>query len=1054
MLNIYKSNSLYKLAEILAKRLRDNTPEDPLDSILVVVPNRDTSRWLKLQLAEINGIAANVEFLLPAEWQFRQIRKLYKNLPTLLPSDPGPLTWTIFGLLMDDEKRHKFSRADQYIKTQPAEIRELAAMQLAEKISSAFDQYLVYRPELILKWQSSGPIRDEDERWQAELWNLLESDRKSREKGTGFPNKADLVMEISEAIETGVIEQKEPVYFFNTGLIPQPIIRLAKNLADHTDVEIFQVSLSRQVSLSLPVCNPLVEAFGDEARGAELLYGKLSGNLKQLYTELSQGNTLLQKIHQSILENDPIESWNAEVDGDTAIEIHSCHTPLREIEVLHQFLLRRFEADPDLHPDDILVVMPDPEIYKPFIHAVFGTKTEGIPEIPYHAGFDSKADYGLTRIFLQLLDLADSRMNISDVMDLFMEEAVRARFDVSEVGAERIRSWMEENNVIWGLDSEHKGQFNQPANELYTWHSAMKRGWMGILLGDQDDPFKDEDLHFLRVRGSDRELEWSSFANFLRQLDDFSKAIDSKKTITDWCNNLKQLIATFFSKEALNSKESDSLFSAIEKIKESAVISSAEEKVSFVLIRRSIHNQLTGNPASTAIFTRGITFSSMVPVRSVPAKIVALIGLNESDFPRKPKHTDFDLMARDPEPTDRNRRSEDRNLFLESIMAAEQFHYCSYIGRSRGDNEPIPPSPVVSEWLTQLGNALEKDTKKLINQEPLHGFSAENFKRKRSYAVTEYSVAKLLAQKKSSHPGLYAGEPLTTSDNNEMISLGDMISFYSNPVRTLLKARFRPNINSAEERRDEFILNNLEKHKLFEQVFGWKLAGRSEEEILNLLNKTGNVAAGWQGESMLRDMVQNTETAIQFMKEKGFDLIIDNLVADILLESRRLCGSVTSYSSDVFLDISPSSYSGSKVFRSWLGHLALTAEGDLYGMDSYYLCDLIKGDPTFITFQPVEDSREVLAILVDMYRSGVKQPLMLFPDTSFEYEKAKFKGKGNEEFKAAATFEADQYNLFAENSDFYLSLFTGKEPSFTTEYINPQFQSVLEIMLNHMDPVK
>ncbi len=1050
MLNIYKSNSLYRLAEILAKRLIDNTPKDPFDSVLVVVPNRDTSRWLKLQLAEINEIVANVEFLLPAEWQFRQIRKLYKNLPTLLPSDPGPLIWAIFGLLLDDDKRQKFLRADRYIKSQPVETRELAAMQLAEKISSVFDQYLVYRPELILKWQSSRPISDEDERWQAELWKLMESERKKREKGTGFPNKAELVMEITEAIESGKNEQNAPVYFFNTGLIPQPIIGLAENLADHTDVEIFQISLSRQVGSFALAGNPLLEAFGDEAKGAELLYGKLNGSVSRLYTDFPQKDTLLQNIRHSILKNDPIEPWDTELDGDTAIEIHSCHTPLREIEVLHQFLLRRFEADPDLHPDDILVVMPDPEIYKPFINSVFGTKTDGIPETPYHVGFGTKADLGLIRLFLQLLDLADSRMNITEVMDLFMEEPVRARFDVSEAGAERIRSWMKENNVIWGMDGEHKVQFDQPANDLYTWQSAMKRGWKGILLGSQDDPFEDVDLHYLRVKGSDRELEWSSFAYFLRQLDNFSKVREDKKTITGWCDDLKQVIATFFSKEALSNKEAESLFSAIEKIKESAIISGDNQKVSFALIRRSIHNQLTENPASTAIFTRGITFSSMVPVRSIPAKIVALIGLNESDFPRKPKHTDFDLMARNPEPTDRNRRSEDRNLFLESIMAAEQFHYCSYIGRSRRDNEPIPPSPIVSEWLTQLGSVLKMDPKKLIIQEPLHGFSADNFKRKQSYAVTEYEVARRLAQKKTSYPGLYAYSPLIASENNEMISLGEMISFYSNPVRTFLKTRFQPNINAADERRDEFILNNLEKHKLFEQVFGWKLANRSEKEILNLLYKTGSVPAGWQGVSMLRDMIGNTNTAIQLLTAKGFDLKINSIEADILLEHGRLCGSVTSYSGEVLLDISPSSYSGSKIFRSWLSHLALTAEGDLSERNSYYLCDLKKGDPTFITFRPVENSREVLEILVDLYRAGINKPLMLFPDTSFEYAKAVQEGKGMEEYKATTTFEGSHYNPFAENRDFYLSLLAGEEPPFTPDYINPKFQSVIETMLNHI----
>lgn len=1055
MLKICKSDSLIILAEELANQLTEKAPEDPFDLIQILVPNQDTARWLKLQLSEINEIVANVEFLLPAEWQFQQIRKFYKNLPSLLPSDPIPLTWSVFEILLNDDKRKKISRADRYVKTQPPEMKEQAAMQLAEKISSVFDQYMVYRPELINKWQSGVPVSDVDERWQAELWNLTEAERKKREKGTGYPNRAELELEALKAIKTGDIVNKKPLFLFNTSLIPKPVLQMVGNLSEQTDVIIFQISVSSRTESSSADSNALLEAFGDEAKGRAILYSTLEGKVETYYSDLpGSSEALLQKVQQAILSNTSLRSWSAEEGDETAIEIHSCHTPLREVEVLHQFLLRKFEVDPDLYPDDVLVMMPDPEIYKPFIHAVFGTKTEGVPEIPYHMGSRSSEDVDLIRLLIQLLDLADSRMEFDDVMDLFMEQKVRKRFNVSESGAERIKGWMKENNVIWGMDSEHRVKSEQPGENLHTWQLAMQRGWRGMLLGSQDDPFKEDSLNFLRVRGSDQEMEWSAFSSFLRLLNNLNSSINKRRPADAWCDKIEQMTTTFFSEEALASKEADALWRALEKTKESISISGSKSKITFKLIRRSLRNILSINPASTANFTRGVTFNSMVPVRSIPAKIVALIGLNESDFPRKPKHPDFDLMARNPEPIERNRKNEDRNLFLESIMAAENYHYCSYIGRSRRDNEPIPPSPIVSEWLTQIGGMLGKEPKELIIQEPLHGFSVENFRQKRSYARAEFSVAELLVQNSSNQPGLFLKESITDHVEDKEIKLEDLLRFYSNPVRFFFKSRFQPEINSSEEQRNEFVLNNLEKHNLFDQVFRWRLAGKCEQEILSLLYKTGSVPAGWQGESLLREVFINIETAIFFLKERNIKPELNIHSIDIRLESGELTGSLNSYSKNIFLDISSSSYSGSKVLKSWICHLALTSEGRLAGRNSHFLCDLKKGDPSFITFQPVNDAPTLISRLMEIYQLGICRPQLVFPDTSFEFEKAVLNASGQEEYKAELKFEGGSYQQYAENKDFFLSLLRGVEPPFSMEFITQDFQAVLRVMLNHMDPIK
>jgi len=1052
MIQTYRSSSISILADQLTQQLMRNTPDDPFEPVQIVVPNLETARWLKHTLAERAGIFANGRFILPAEWQFLQVRKKFEELPSQLPSDPAPLTWRLFQLLMDDESRQRFSRLDQYIGVQPDGMEEQAAMQLAGKIASVFDQYIVYRPGMLRNWLTDEPSADPDIRWQARLWRRLDNDHKNLGAGQGFASKPELILDIIEELAGDQAMHPEPLYLFNTGLIPKPVIRMVKKLATQTEVYIYRVGVQKGGVKQDKTGNVLLKAFGEEASAAEGLYSHAGGNTHELYPKTDAPPTsLLQKIQRSVMNDQPTGSWELETTG---IDIRSCHTPLREIEVLHKFLIRQFEQDDELRPDDVVVLTPNLELYKPFIHAVFGTPQEGLPYIPYHAGFDSSGDTGIKRVVLHLFDLIGSRFSFSDVMDLFMEEIVRTRFDVSEPGAERIKRWMKENNVMWGLDSEHRRQEGQPASESQTWQSAMRRGWKGILIGAPDDPLEESNLYFDKISGRDRQEEWSSFSAYLNTLGHIQKEISQKKDPEAWCDMAEHVMEQICSEESRQSREADVVRGALDAIRDSAKTAGMDLEISYSLFRSRFTNLLEKESASTALFTRGVTFSSMVPLRSIPAKIIALIGLNESDFPRKPKHADFDLMARNPEPGERNRKHEDRHLFLESIMAAENIHYCSYIGQSRQDNEPIPPSPIVSEWINCVADALGITPGEVVVTEPLHSYSAKNFLPGRSAAKTEFRVSKLIRQSGNKPPGLEIHKPLPVPKESSFVSLDDLFRFYKNPVRSFFTSRFQPDIKRFDELKKEFSLNALEKHILFERVFGWRLDGRSPGQILHLLKQTGDLPESWQGEAELQGMINSVDTAIELIQKKGFEPIMKEIELEISTEDSLVTGTLLSYSDTCFLDITSSAFSGSKVFLSWLRHLGACISGTFKGRPSHFMCDLKKGDPLWVTFTPPDDAGKEMEKAIELYQSGLLRPRMIFPSTAYEYQKQLYRNKQNPEKKAATTFEGSKYSTFAENRDFYLSLLLGEKPGFDKSLIQPEFQALLESMLNHMNPVK
>jgi exodeoxyribonuclease V gamma subunit len=152
---------------------------------------------------------------------------------------------------------------------------------------------------------------------------------------------------------------------------------------------------------------------------------------------------------------------------------------------------------------------------------------------------------------------------------------------------------------------------------------------------------------------------------------------------------------------------------------------------------RAALEQLLDDPARGGVPSGGITFSSMSSLHTLPFDVVCAIGLNDGAFPSTSRPSEFDLMAIAPERGDRQRREDERNLFLDLLLSARHSLYLSYTGRSVRDNSPLPPSVLVSELLEVAVPAMADDPgsadslaqarRRLVVEHPLQPFSLEAF---------------------------------------------------------------------------------------------------------------------------------------------------------------------------------------------------------------------------------------------------------------------------------------------------------------------------------------
>ena len=79
-------------------------------------------------------------------------------------------------------------------------------------------------------------------------------------------------------------------------------------------------------------------------------------------------------------------------------------------------------------------------------------------------------------------------------------------------------------------------------------------------------------------------------------------------------------------------------------------------------VRALLASSLAGRPTRASFRTGTLTVCTLVPMRSVPHRVVCLLGLDDGVFPRQSSRDGDDVLARDPWVGERDPRSEDRQL--------------------------------------------------------------------------------------------------------------------------------------------------------------------------------------------------------------------------------------------------------------------------------------------------------------------------------------------------------------------------------------------------------
>jgi len=1048
-LTILSSNRVESLQEILSRRLSDQVLTDPLAQEFIVVPTYAMARWLNLQIAQQKGIAANIKYPLPAAWVWQLAASILDHVPSQDPLQRDHSSWKIFNLLPAMIGVKSFAPLQRYLQDDDAGIKR---WQLATRIAEVFDRYQLYRPEMIRDW-SAGSEHD----WQAELWRALIVDAGQNHRVAVL---GKLIKRLNPSFDGSLLPER--VSLFAVSSLSPLLVQVIHALAQHTEITLYQHSptdqywadLKNKKSLSrMRLENPQQAEYFETGNDLLASWGRQGQALQDLLLdhealpvcewELYQApgsSSLLQAIQKTIFD---LESNYAVIDADKSLTIHVCHSPMRECQVLHDQILTMIDRDPSLKPEDILVMIPEISRYAPYIEAVFHNEASSQARLPWNLSDISLADeHPLVMIFLQLLKLPGSRFSHSEVMAYLDIEEVRLRFEIDDQALDDIHSILEATRVRWGIDQAHKTSLGLPATQENTWHAAKQRIFAGYAFAEVE--FWDGIAPVADVDGS-RAQSLGKFWRLFECLLYWRERLDSACSAIEWQNRLNRMLDDLFDERNRQETRLQQIRDAINELQlaENARLSPA-------LLLHWMEQQLAIQELHGRLFSGGISFCGMRPMRSIPFRVICLLGMNDGVFPRRENRIEFDRMAKTWRPGDPTRGDEDRYLMLETLLCTRQALYISYSGRSLKDNSECQPSVLVRELLDFVDSLHGQETvngsnfsDSLTTQHSMQAFSINNYyPHAGSYDSYWCRIANRIRQANQSNPEqTWSQRPLAgVVDDQQGIQLNDLRQFLIDPVKFFFNKRLKLwlGTQAGDEDEEPFSLDALDKWSIKQRIAGdWLLGKDTRPEVLRA---EGRLPHGHAAFASFADIHAETETLLGPLQDYRDVPASSYLVDCQISDGCALSGQVSHYyPGKGLMHFNSGSLKGKHLLALWIDHLALCACGLFQGQDSSLL---ITRDSS-LQFERL-DSRsatEQLRSYADFYYAGLTYPLPIFPLASYAWAQTDDPHKARKN-ASSAWYGVDYRNIPGDRDNAYVKLATrgNMEEPFTS----PDFEACAE----------
>lgn len=802
-------------------------------------------------------------------------------------------------------------------------------------------------------------------------------------------------------------------------------------------------------------------------------------------SQLRDEPDLLSRLQSDLSRDRPLSGTTelSRLDPDDAsIQVHASHGPDRQVEVLREVILGLLADDPTLQPRDIVVMCPDVETFAPLIAATFGAGYDGTDD-PLDSPADSDGNHDgdidstpgshpghrirvrladrslrqvnpLLQTLSRLFEMADSRMEASTVLDLCAFEPVATKFGFTADDVLRLRDLVLRSGVRWGMGGADRSRFGLSGYTQNTWGAGLDRLLLGVAMDESGEEYLGTTLPMDDVDAGDVDLV-GRLAEAVQRIRTVIEQLSLRQSLQDWVDACRSALDLLTAVRGPKRWQVGQAYSELARLAETA--DSATALLSRTEAAAVLSDILTGRPSRASFRTGTLTVATLQPMRSVPHRVICLLGMDDGAFPRTGAVDGDDVLATDPWIGDQDRRSEDRQLLLDAIMATTDKLVALYAGADARTNAPRPPSVPLGELLDACDQTVQtadgqSARRQIMRHHPLQPFDGANFHggSNRDPQVDggdvpfSFDPDALAGAKAAAHPRqgwepTYTSDPLPPFDLPAVIQLSDLIRFFDHPPRAFL--RVRAGLSSFDDEEPDadqmpVSLDGLQQWEIGDRMLRLHLDGVEMSQVIGAEWRRGSLPPRELGRRVMEPIVERvtglaergrtlrtrtarsvdvaapvpaTKPAAAAARSgassdmdgasantgSGFESRVDHGDGEKVDDTPLVVvGTVPDVFDEHQVTVHYSRLAAKHRLRSWIQLVALTATDP----QPWQVTAIGRGrrnQPAISTLGPIEPqiARLVLADLVDLYRTGLTQALPLPPKTGAEY--AHLRGKGH-----------------------------------------------------------
>lgn len=1017
MFNVYYSNHLEILTNIINKIIKNNPLNNSLKSEIILVQNKDIEHWIKIKFFKKLDNLSDINFLLPNEFIHKICSYLFPNFSKDIFFNKYLIIWQLLIKISKYNKNPELSIIKEYY----CKNNKYKNYKFVLKLVELFEQYMLYRPDWLDSWRKGNllPNLGNEQYWQAFLWRSLTKDKIYLENP--YWNYINIYKNLIKFLKIKKFLIPKRIFILGISSFSPFYFKILKILENYIDIHLFYLNPCMFYWEDICLNNNILDF-----KNKKKLFKKKNENLFSSYSlyEENNNNPLLKSWGQQGINNIKLISQISDINeinafvkpldnnllhliqsdilllkdytlfskcnekkknkkrllklNDFSLRIHVCHSHQREIEVLYENIIFMMINDSTIHPKDILVMAKDINKYKPSIKAIFGNKNNKY-YIPFSICDQKKRNlHPIINTFLKILKLKNSLFSIDQIIELIYVPSVSSKFNINKYDILLLKKWIKEYNVYSNLDYKMMLKFNFPIINKCNWKNRLRNIFLKYITGKLNI---NSDIICINRNINTYQLELvNKISKLLSILNKWHSFFIKPKKLNVWKKFITKITKDFFLPDKNTENALNMLSNLWEKILKFGLKVKYNKTISIDILEEALNSKLDEQIVNKNFLTGNINFCNFITTRSVPFKIICLLGMNEEILINFKKKIYFNLITKYPRFGDINIVHTNNYLFLEILLSAQKKLYISYIGINIKDNTKLYPSVLVQELIDYITKSFYlPDDKNNIHLNETQRVRKHLFKR---YNITPFEKENFLLfynKQNFFEKNLFKFKYKIKKKKYKIITIKKFLNFYRHPIREWFIQRLGISLYKSSHLLDNskyYLINNFTNYQINNLILNSLLNKENINFLIKNIKKSGLLPYGGYGELYI--IKQYKKMMMIYKKIKIFiSNNINNYEVNIKLGNIKLCGWLNFVQNNGLLRWKPKKLTIQDCMILWIEHLIYCSiggigESKMFGINSEW---------NFLKI-PIDQAKSLLYFLIYNYIKGMTIPLFLLPKTS------------------------------------------------------------------------